>query len=156
MEEKYKLFVDLDGLIVDFRRGYQDLTGVDLGRTFHDDDRFWDPINKAGYDFWINLKWMPDGKKLWSYISKYNPEILSSPSRQNESRVAKHEWVKREIPGAHLILRTAKNKKEFACLHCILIDDLPKNIDAWKEAGGIGILHTSTDETIKQLKKLKL
>jgi len=156
MEEKYKLFVDMDGVIVDFRRGYHDLTGVDLGRTFHDDDRFWDPINKAGYNFWINLKWMPDGKKLWNYVSKYNPEILSAPSRQDESRVAKHEWIKREIPGAHLILRTAKNKKEFACLHCILIDDLPKNIDAWKEAGGIGILHTSTDETIKQLKKLKL
>ena len=156
MEEKYKLFVDMDGVIVDFRRGYHDLTGVDLGRTFHDDDRFWDPINKAGYDFWINLEWMPDGKKLWNYVSKYNPEILSAPSRQDESRVAKHEWIKREIPGAHLILRTAKNKKEFACLHCILIDDLPKNIDAWKEAGGIGILHTSTDETIKQLKKLKL
>ena len=156
MEEKYKLFVDMDGVIVDFRRGYHDLTGVDLGRTFHDDDRFWDPINKAGYNFWINLKWMPDGKKLWNYVSKYNPEILSAPSRQDASRVAKHEWVKREIPGAHLILRTAKNKKEFACPDCILIDNLPKNIDAWNEAGGIGILHTSADETIKQLKTQKL
>jgi tRNA U34 5-carboxymethylaminomethyl modifying GTPase MnmE/TrmE len=31
---------------------------------------------------------------------------------------------------------------------------MKENIDAWKKAGGIGILHTSGPSTIKQLKKL--
>jgi len=156
MKEKYKIFVDMDSVLVDFNKGYSKLTGIDMTGEFRDDDEFWDPINRAGYDFWINLQWMPDGKKLWNYVSKYNPEILSAPSRQDDSRVGKHAWIKREIPGAHLILRTAKNKKEFACPHCILIDDRPQNIESWKEAGGIAILHTSADDTIKQLKNLKL
>jgi len=156
MDQKYKIYCDMDGVLVDFSKGYEDLTGINLNGEFRNDEKFWDPINKAGHDFWINLKWMPDGKKMWDYIKKYNPDILSAPSRQNESRVAKNEWINREIPGAHLILRTAKNKKDFACPQCILIDDLQTNIDSWVEAGGVGILHTSANETIKQLQKLKL
>jgi len=35
-----------------------------------------------------------------------------------------------------------------------LIDDLPRNIDPWIEAGGIGILHKNTEDTIKKLKKI--
>jgi len=36
-----------------------------------------------------------------------------------------------------------------------LIDDRQKNIDAWVEAGGIGIVHTSAANTIEQLKALR-
>jgi len=35
-----------------------------------------------------------------------------------------------------------------------LIDDLSKNIAEWKSAGGIGILHKSTGQTLSQLKRL--
>ena len=37
----------------------------------------------------------------------------------------------------------------------VLIDDRPKNIEAWEAAGGIGIIHTSAKNTIEQLKKLR-
>jgi hypothetical protein len=153
---KYKIYCDLDGVLVDFSKGYEDLTGINLNGVFRDDEEFWIPINNAGYNFWINLKWKPDGKQMWNYIKKYNPNILSAPSKKDESRIGKIDWVKREIPDGHLILRTAKNKKEFACPQCILIDDLPSNIKSWIESGGIGILHTSADDTIKQLKKLSI
>ena len=36
----------------------------------------------------------------------------------------------------------------------ILIDDYPKNVDQFKAAGGIGILHISASNTISQLKRL--
>jgi hypothetical protein len=36
----------------------------------------------------------------------------------------------------------------------LLIDDLPKNIAEWKSAGGTGILHKSTGQTLSQLKRL--
>jgi len=155
-EMKIKIYCDLDGVLVNFSEGYKELTGIDLNGVFRNDDKFWNPINDAGYNFWINLPWMSDGKKLWNYIKRYNPEILSAPSNRDESRIGKCDWVKREIPGSHLILRTSKNKKEFACPHCILIDDLQTNIDSWTESGGIGILHTSAVDTIKQLKKHSL
>jgi hypothetical protein len=38
----------------------------------------------------------------------------------------------------------------------ILIDDMEQTIKEWKNAGGIGILHTSAADTISQLKKLGL
>jgi hypothetical protein len=36
----------------------------------------------------------------------------------------------------------------------ILIDDFPKNVQQFKTAGGIGILHTTTSNTISQLKRI--
>ena len=44
----------------------------------------------------------------------------------------------------------AKNKGRPA----ILIDDYPKNVDQFKNAGGIGILHTNSQNTISQLKRI--
>lgn len=146
----------MDGVLVDFDKGYFELTGHKLDGEHRNDEHFWDPINEAGYDFWINLGWTDDGKRLWNYIKKYNPELLSAPSRQQDSRVAKHDWVKRELPGVQLILRSAKHKKDFAGPNCILIDDRVDNVNDWRKAGGIGIRHVSTKHTIDQLKVLDL
>jgi hypothetical protein len=99
---------------------------------------------------------MSDGHELWSYIEKYTPELLSAPSRQPESRVAKHDWINRELPGVHLILRSAKHKKDFASPTSILIDDRVDNIADWVGAGGISILHKNAKDTISQLKDLEL
>lgn len=156
MEKKYKIYCDMDGVLVDFIKGYFELTGKDISGEFHTDKTFWDPINTGGVDFWVDLEWTPDGKQLWDYIKKYDPELLSSPSRANDSRVGKRLWVKRELPDSHLILRSASKKQEFANPNTILIDDRPSNIEQWKDAGGITILHTSAKDTIKQLKQLNL
>ena len=153
---KYKIYCDMDGVLVDFDKGYLKLTGHKLTGEHRSDDHFWDPINDAGYDFWNDLEWMSDGKRLWKYIEKHKPEILSAPSRQNESRVAKHDWINRELPGVHLILRSAKHKKDFATPTSILIDDRIENIQGWRDAGGIGIHHVSAKHTIDQLKVLGL
>ena len=37
----------------------------------------------------------------------------------------------------------------------VLIDDRPKNIKAWEDNGGIGILHESAEKTIAKLKELR-
>jgi hypothetical protein len=146
----------MDGVLIDFDKGYLELTGHQLDGSHRTDTDFWDPINSAGYDFWVNLEWMNDGKELWNYIKKYDPSILSAPSRQDESRVAKHDWVNKELPGTQLLLRNAKHKKDFASPTSILIDDRIDNVEGWIGAGGIGILHKNTKDTIKQLKRLKL
>ena len=152
----YKIYCDMDGVLIDFDKGYLELTGHQLDGSHRTDTDFWDPINSAGYDFWVNLEWMNDGKELWNYIKKYDPSILSAPSRQDESRVAKHDWVNKELPGTQLLLRNAKHKKDFASPTSILIDDRIDNVEGWIGAGGIGILHKNTKDTIKQLKRLKL
>jgi FMN phosphatase YigB (HAD superfamily) len=153
---KYKIYCDMDGVLVDFNKGYKELTGEDLTGEHRNDTDFWDPITKAGYDFWFNLEWVPDGKQLWNYIKKHEPKILSAPSREEVSRVAKHDWIEKELPGTHLILRSAKHKKDFAAPTSILIDDRLDNIQGWRDAGGIGIHHINTKHTIDQLKVLDL
>jgi len=157
-EEKvdYKIYCDMDGVLADFESGYEKLTGVDLKGEFQKGEDFWEPISKAGVGFWAGLKWMPDGQKLWNYIKPYNPDLLSAPSREESSRIGKAVWVKYKLPGTKLILRYAKQKQELANPESILIDDRQVNIDQWEAAGGIGILHTSADNTIKQLKQLGL
>ena len=152
----YKIYCDMDGVLVDFERGYEELTGIDLRGEFQKGEDFWDPISKAGVGFWASLKWMPDGQKLWNYLKPFKPDLLSAPSREQSSRIGKHVWVKHKIPGTKLILRYAKQKQELATPESILIDDRQVNIDQWEAAGGIGILHTSADNTIKQLKQLGL
>jgi hypothetical protein len=153
--KEYKIYCDMDGVLVDFDKGYKDLTGTEASFST-DPKQFWEPIHKEGAAFWIKLKWMPDGKQLWSYINKYNPELLSAPSRDESSKIGKFVWVKRNMPGTKLILRPAEQKQQFAKSNTILIDDRADNIQRWKDAGGIGIHHTSTTDTIKQLQELGL
>jgi len=152
----YKIYCDMDGVLADFESGYEELTGIDLRGEFQKGDDFWDPISKAGVGFWAGLKWMPDGQKLWDYLKPFDPVLLSAPSREDSSRIGKHVWVKHKIPGTKLILRYASQKQELATPESILIDDRQVNIDQWEAAGGIGILHTSTANTIQQLQKLGL
>ena len=152
----YKIYCDMDGVLVDFDKGYFKLTGDKLDGEHRSDVGFWNPINDAGKPFWVNLEWMSDGKRLWTYIEKYKPKLLSAPSRQDDSRVGKHEWVERELPGVPLLLRSANHKKDFATPKSILIDDRLDNIQGWRDAGGIGIHHVSTKHTIDQLKVLDL
>lgn len=151
----YKIYCDMDGVIVDFDKGYKELTGTEASFDTPKEE-FWTPIQKAGAEFWIKLQWMPDGKQLWNYIKPYNPQLLSAPSRDESSKIGKFVWVKRNIPGTKLILRSAERKQEFATPNSILIDDRADNIQRWKDAGGIGIHHTSAADTIQQLKDLGL
>ena len=152
----YKIYCDMDGVLVDFESGYEKLTGIDLRGEFQKGDDFWDPISKAGVGFWAGLKWMPGGQELWDYIKPFDPKLLSAPSREQSSRIGKAVWVKHKLPGTKLILRYANQKKELATPESILIDDRQVNIDQWEAAGGVGILHTSASDTIRQLKKLGL
>ena len=153
----YKIYCDMDGVLVDFEGGYEKLTGIDLKGEYRPGvEDFWKPIEQAGVKYWASLKWMPDGKQLWGYIKQYTPELLSAPSKSESSKIGKYVWVKNNLPGTKLILRYASQKQQLATPESILIDDRQVNIDQWEAAGGVGILHTSADNTISQLKKLGL
>jgi FMN phosphatase YigB (HAD superfamily) len=156
MGTKYKIYCDMDGVLTDFDKAYYDLTGIDIKNQFHNGPDFWEPINKAGVKFWLNMDWMGDGKRLWSYIGKYGPKILSAPSKKVESRIGKFRWLERELPGVELILKYASDKKDLSDPESILIDDRIDNIIGWREKGGIGIHHVNAKHTIDQLKVLGL
>ena len=175
--KKPVIFCDMDGVLVDFDEGYKELTGV---TTHHADsqgkDEFWrlfrDSLKEKDIperSYWANLDWMPDGKQLWDYIKDYNPYVLTAPSvnfdipfeerykmENNESMQGKTEWVQRLPNMRKIYFRSAARKADFAGPNKILIDDRKDTIDSWNANGGIGILHTSTANTIKQLQELGL
>ena len=155
----YMIYSDMDGVITDFDTSFMNISdGIrpseyerNMGK-----DKFWELIDGRGVGFWVGMPWMSDGKSYWDYIKKYNPVLLSSPSRSNTSRLGKRLWVRNNLPGTKLILAQAKDKQNYARKNRILIDDRPSNIDEWRSQGGIGILHTSASNTIRQLKELGL
>ena len=154
----YTIYCDMDGVLVDFEKGYRELTGT-YSKDHPDNNAFWQPISDAGVSYWANLDWMSDGPQLWRYIKKYKPYILSAPSQDPSSRVGKDAWVKTHIPQnqyQRLLLYPRAQKQLFSKPDSILIDDNEQSIQEWKAKGGIGILHTSTANTIKELKKLGL
>ena len=165
IKPKYLIFCDMDGVLVDFDKGYKDLTGKPTHHAdVQDKNDFWRLLDKSleekeltEYDYWVNLPWMSDGETLWNYIKGYKPYILTAPSLDPGSKQGKREWVERELPEAkNVYFRKAQSKPDFSGKNRILIDDRADTIDSWRSKGGIGILHTSTSNTIKQLKDLGL
>jgi len=159
IKSKYTLYQDMDGCLTDFDVAFTELTnGISPNdyKKEHGIDGFWNLIDKEGVKFWSEMPWMEDGKQLWDYIKKYSPTLLTSPSIEQDSRTGKQLWVDKEIPNTDIIFKYSKSKKDKAKENSILIDDRKSIIDDWENAGGIGILHTSTNNTINQLKKLGL
>ena len=158
-QKTYKIYSDMDGVLVDFNERFKRFSDGILPTEYEQKfgkDKFWELIDGTGVRFWVGMDWMSDGKQLWNYIKKYEPVLLSSPSRSNYSRMGKRIWRKRNLPSTKLILARAANKQNYADPDSILIDDRESNVDQWIKAGGIGILHTDTASTINKLKELGL
>jgi FMN phosphatase YigB (HAD superfamily) len=175
---KYTIYCDMDGVLCNFDLGYEKLTDMPTAKAnSYSKSFFWDLFRKKldekgvqERDFWANLPWQPGGQELWNYIKSSNPNILSSPAIDfnlpqdqqlnpdyNQAIQGKKQWIAKNLSGVNEeIFVPAVQKSTFATSKHILIDDMRKNIDAWKAAGGKAILHTSTANTIQQLQKLGL
>jgi len=147
-------FLDLDNVITDFDQAVRDL-GADagLGPNATEDAklRMYKAINEAGESFWENMPWLSEGKKLWQLVKPYKPTLLSAPGEFNGAEAGKQAWVLREMPGTSLFLDNEKWR--YAERGAILIDDMPDNISAWQERGGVGILHKNFEETKQKLEE---
>jgi hypothetical protein len=160
-EEKvmdYKIFLDMDGVLVNFDEQFKELTGQypkDYEST-HTPDEFWGEIDGAGVGFWRGMKWMPGGEALYNRASQFDHVLLSSPSRSEVSKIGKRLWRRDKTPNTKLILARSYNKKNYAAPNHILIDDREDNIQQWVSAGGIGILYQSPEQVNAELDKLGL
>ncbi len=151
----YQLYVDMDGVLVDWDKMAKSILGMsaDEFQTKYGAPKMWAILNRKGVAFWSDMDWMPDGKKLWTFLAPYKPIILSKPTRDKNSRIGKKIWIEKHIgKGTPYILE--REKAKYADKSSILIDDQLENIYPWKRAGGIGILHKNTNDTIGRLKNI--
>jgi 5'(3')-deoxyribonucleotidase len=154
----YQIYCDMDGVLTDFENRFVDLlrqegrkyyskevinqvTRPKHFKTLEGETEFWNFIdNHIGLEFWSGMNWMPNGRQLWSFIQPYNPIILTSPSRQNTSRLGKRMWVREHLtPAPPVEFRFGDAKSDFANEKAILIDDKPSNLQAFAAKGGIAL-----------------
>ena len=165
VEEKakppFKIYCDMDGVLTDFHERFEHFTGYDNPQTYEKKfgtEQFWHLIdNKVGVRFWVGMKWMLQGKKLWDFIKPYKPDLLTSPSRNNTSRLGKNLWVRNNVdPKPKVIFAYSADKQRYANENSILIDDKKSNINEWASKGGIAIRckDGNTDHVIEKLKEL--
>ena len=157
---KYKIYCDMDGVLTDFEERFDHFTGMhpQAYEKKHGTPSFWNLIDvKIGLRFWSEMNWMPEGQRLWSFIAPFQPTLLTSPSRDNTSRLGKNTWVKNNLPQSpKVIFAYSKSKQQYANENSILIDDKPSNIEEWEASGGIAIRCKDGNVTpvIKKLKEL--
>lgn len=154
MNDDYTLFLDMDGVLVDFESGflkiYRELKQKDKSI---DQDLVGDYILSMKSDFWSDLNWISGGQLLWETSHKLfrNVNILSSSGSEGErgnfAVIGKKMWLKKHIPELKqdniFIVPGKQHKLPYSNKQSILVDDVRLTIMAWNKRGGYGILHNS-------------
>jgi len=181
----FRIFCDMDGVLVDLAGGIlaaakQDaanpkqraavmkIIGSDDVWSSHQGNKKMETGLKFMYellndneDFWATLPAMKDAMKLWSFISNFDPFILSHPWDE-ESASGKRIWLAggsiNPSPDSTKVILTGDKHKHAVNKATgapnILIDDMERYVGPWKSAGGIAIHHVSAESSIKELKAI--
>ena len=93
VDNKPTIYCDMDMVLCDFLKGAKEVLGTDFPKA--DKRELNGFMISAKKDFWESLEWMPGAKKMWSFISKYDPHILSAYSTKDaNSRKGKMNWLR--------------------------------------------------------------
>lgn len=154
-----QMFLDIDGVLADFDRGYREYYDCFAGIEYEDVTSwefcvehykkmtgksaasFWGGFT---HEFWANLHKTPECDLILALTEPYKPILLTAPplSGDGSSAGGKQEWIRKNLPdyffdGRYLI---GACKEICAKPGAILIDDSDANCIAWIENGGTAIL----------------
>jgi len=140
-----RLFVDMDGVLTDWKKQYLDFGGQDF---VDHNDIDWKVTQSL--PFWSTMKWLPGGHELWDSLKHLNPTVLSSPGISRYSKEGKAFWVSENLgESTPYILDTQKQR--YADGRSILVDDMEKFLGPWEAKGGIGILYKDPSSAAREL-----
>ena len=158
-----KVFVDLDGVLVDFDSAVEASSLFNKKEDWVKAGENFDDLPK---DIFLHAKKMHDADELVNYLNPlYEWQVLTAiPKKYKipEARLHKFMWCKENynIYPARINVCYRVEKQYYAAEDNlepnVLIDDNAGNIKEWSKKGGIGILHTSASNSIAELNKLGL
>lgn len=148
MHRIHTVYVDMDGVLVDFIGGVLSF----LGRHPSDADRltpmkweiwedmgipevdFWEILNSS--TFWSDLEWMPDGEEIIKTLESFWPKeqiyLLTSPGKDfGMGAQGKSEWVRWNLPDYTRRMIPTDHKHLLSKPGCLLIDDNMKHVEEW-------------------------
>lgn len=157
---KPRIYLDMDGVLVDFEKQLEKTVKMPINQwTKQGRKERWDAVIDKK-DFWHTAPWLSEGKKLFNYVKKFNPHILSAyveHAHDPNCIPGKKSWaMKAGVPANRINLVKRSQKKDYAKVNgepAILIDDYEKNTSEFTRAGGIGITFKSANQVIAELKK---
>src|SRR5919199_6461542 len=147
-----RLFLDLDGVLADFDRGVEAVTGKrpeELPLK-----TMWAALSRASA-FFETLEMMHDAEALWRFCAPLRPTILTGLPLGAWAPEQKRRWVARML-GAHVPVITcmSREKPRWSGPGHVLVDDRASAREGWEKKGGRFVLHRSAAESIAALKAL--
>ena len=156
----YILYLDMDGVLVDYNGGWwavTDLLGIKKQKDQDFDKNDLKRISQQikNPSFWASLGWEHGGEALWKTANDLfeDVHILTSTAAKADNDYhkivaqGKVEWIADHLEGIppsniHIVTEGVL-KAKFASKNGILVDDRRSTIEAFNKAGGFGILHNS-------------
>lgn len=156
-----RFFWDMDGVLYDFDKLFAEvMPGVDM----EDDDAWsWEELHRVCPNMYLDGKVMPGIRDVFYYAASVgkNYVLTAVPRRWPWPNVTKHKrnWMFANFGLPHERIRFGPyaEDKQYHIREKksdVLIDDRIRNIEQWRARGGIGIHHTSPEETLNQIKNL--
>lgn len=149
-----KLFVDLDGVLADFDRGVEIVTGRRPDQL--STREMWRALSREP-DFFGALGMMVDAKELWAHCKPHRPVILTGLPIGSWAAPQKRRWVANMLgEDVEVITCMSRDKPDWSAPGHVLVDDREKTKAGWEAKGGTFILHRTAAESIAALKALGL
>lgn len=154
-----KIYFDMDGVLVDFKRGITELAGV---KSDESEDEMWDKVRAVDH-FYYKLQPLGNQLEIFRLVNeKYKGivEILTAiPKPKRNILNAKSDkiaWIYKNIGCVPINIVYSSEKKNYAKKDtCILIDDRLINIKEWENSGGTGIFFSKDTNILEILENLE-
>lgn len=110
-----------------------------LGMT---EAEFWKPIDECGTSFWAELERHVWAEQLVTMCARFDEvRIVTLPGPSHHSPAGKVLWLQRHFGGCFASRYVFTGDKHLlAAKSRVLIDDSDANVEAFRAAGGVGIL----------------
>lgn len=153
-----RIYLDMDGVLADFDAAARRALGMEPSafEATYGAVEFWRRLREIPF-LYRGLRPMADAAYLvQSCLAVGVPvEVLTAIPRRDSVPTAeqeKREWIAEHFPMLPINFGPySRDKAKYAAFGYVLIDDRKDNIDRWRAADGIGILHATARDSVRNL-----